>query len=257
MTKPVRPRSFDDPASRLAIETMQAWLDGEPIWPYRRVVDTWGHEFMDFRRRWHELAEERLFGQDVGEKTKLRFDREMLLFEVRMEYVARFGFAIPCAELLDALAAAAPIVEVGAGTGYMTALMRRRGIDVIGSDVDGFKETNDHGFMTGAYDPQQVNGIQAKAMARRHPDRTVFCSWPTYRETWFRQMLRAMHHGQKVIVIREDCCAEDSAWHYIDDCFEELQLIEIPNFPCIHDYAGLYVKRRQHAQGKTRTSLLG
>jgi hypothetical protein len=236
---------------------MQSWMEGEPVWPYDRITEVWGREFMDFRKRWRELADERIFGADVGEQTELRMKREMALYEVRMEYVGRFGFAIPCQELLDALAEAAPIVEVGAGSGYMTHLMRSGGIDVIGSDLDGYQTDSGHGFIIAEYDPEQVSGVAAKTMVRRHGGRTVFCSWPTLNATWFRQMLRAMRIGQRLIVIREDCCAEDSAWQYLDDCFEQVLLIEVPCFPMIHDYAEVHVKRRQDAQSKTRAALLG
>jgi hypothetical protein len=253
----LRPRSFDVPGSRDCIDTMQRWLDGEPVWPYNQIIEAWGREFMDWRVRWRELAEERTSGADVNERTKLRLGREMALYEVRMEYVGRFGFAIPCRELIDALIEAAPVVEVGAGSGYMTRLMRNAGIDVVGSDIDDHKDDSGHGFIVAEHDPEQVSGVEAKTMARRHPERTVFCSWPSYKETWFRQMLRAMRIGQKVIVIREDCCADETAWHYLDACFEPVAEIELPCFPMVHDYAGVYVKRRQDAQSKNRAALLG
>lgn len=243
MNEGVSPRLVDN--SRACIETMQSWVEGEPVWPYARIIETWGREFMPFIKRW----------RDVGAPASFR--RESRLYEVRIEYVARFGFAIPCAELLDALAEAAPIIEVGAGSGYMTRLMRVRGIDVIGSDLDQHKNNSGHGFIVAEHDPLQWGCVAAKAMVRHYSDRTAFCSWPTLNATWFRQMLRAMRIGQRLIVIRAECCAERSAWDYIDDCFEETGGIELPNFPFIRDFAGIYIKRRQDGQTESRTSLLG
>lgn len=243
------------PDPRLCIETMQSWLDGKPVWPCSKIIEVWGREFMDIRRQWRELAERMLAVGSVSLERRVR--RETALFHVRMEYVARYGFAIPCAELIDALREAQPIVEVGAGSGYMTKLMRNAGIDVIGSDIDEGRENSGHGFIVGEHDPMQIGRAAAKQVVRRFPDRAVFCSWPTLKATWFRQMLRAMRLGQELIVIREECCAEDSAWQYIDDCFEHRRDIELPCFPMIHDYAGLYVKRRQDVQSKDRSPVLG
>lgn len=245
----VRPRWFDVPGSRTCIEAMQSWLEGEPVPSYDRIIETWGISFEDVRKQWARVF-------DGGKGYTYDPNLHAAIYEARNEYVARYGFLIPCAELLDALAAHAPIVEVGAGSGCMTRLMRLRGIDVIGSDIDEHGSNSGHGFVIAEHDDEQVRS-EAKTMVRRHPERTVFCSWPTYRETWFRQALRAMRVGQKIIVTREECLAEPSAWAYLDNCFEELQVIELPVFPYIHDYAGVYVKRRQDAQTKTRTALLG
>jgi hypothetical protein len=86
--------------------------------------------------------------------------------------------------------------------------------------------------------------MDAKTMVCRYPGSTVFCSWPTLHATWFRQMLKEMQIGQKLVVIREDACAEDSAWRYLDDCFEEEAAIDIPTFEHMHDYAQVCVKKR-------------
>jgi hypothetical protein len=57
----------------------------------------------------------------------------------------------------------------------------------------------------------------------------VFCSCPTLHSTWFRQMPKAMQVGQRLVVIRDDACGEDSAWTYLDDCFDGLGTIDIPD----------------------------
>jgi hypothetical protein len=227
------------------IETMQAWIHGEPVWPYARIIETWGDQFEMYRLRWrNEVVHAMKTGELTSRGSVKDYMRDtMAMWHLRDEWVLRFGFAIPCAELLDRLAAAAPIVEVGAGTGYMTALMRNRGIDVIGSDYD-FGGYNSHGFLTGCFDEDQVQGVQGKTMVRRYPDRTVFCSWPTLNHSWFRQMLRAMTIGQRLIVIHEDACAEATAWQYLSDCFDSVDDFAIPTFQHMNDMASVVVKKR-------------
>jgi hypothetical protein len=218
----------------IVIDTMKRWLDGEPVWPYAKILEVWGPDFEMYRLN--------MFTARGLENMKQAMGRIVLMSELRNQWIEQFGFAIPCAELLDELAKAEHVVEVGAGTGYMTRLMRNRGIEVIGSDSG----DNFYKFKLGAFDDRQVRA-QGKTMVRRHRDSTVFCSWPSLKETWFRQMLKAMQIGQRLAVIREDACAEDSAWDYLDACFEEEKLITIPAFMHMNDYASVHVKKRQRA----------
>lgn len=228
------------------VGTMQGWLEGEQVWPYAKIIRTWGPEFEMYRRRMsRQIAAASKRGSISFKEPNFEkmFSRGAAIHAVRDEWIARFGFAIPCAELLDGLAKAGHVVEVGAGTGYMTRLMRNRGIDVVGTDYD-WRGPSSHGFMTGQHDAEQVNGIDAKTAVRRYPDSTVFCSWPTLHATWFHQMLKAMRIGQHLIVVGEDACADRAAWEYLNDCFEETGIIDIPTFEHMNDIASVHVKKR-------------
>ncbi len=209
---------------------MDGWLSGDPVWPYAKILDIWGPEFEMYRKSW-----------------RLTTNRSIERYRLRDRWVERFGFAIPCAELLDELAKSDLVIEVGAGTGYMTRLMYHRGIRVAGSDYGARRRESGHGFTIGQYDALQIQA-PGKTMVRRCPKAGVFCSWPTLGATWFRQMLRAMTIGQRLIVIREDACAEESAWQYLNDCFDELAVINIPAFEFMNDYASVHIKKRQRAK---------
>jgi len=229
------------------LDTMQGWLDGEPVWPYRKIIDVWGPEFEMYRLRWHREVEQAAEAGGFtwsGPDFDKGLQRGIATYRLRDEWIRRFGFAIPCAELLDELAKAEHVIEAGAGSGYMTRLMRNRGISVTGTDYD-WRGPSGHGFVTGMHDELQLNGRAAKTMARRYRDSTVFCSWPTLHATWFRQMLKAMRIGQRLVIIHEDACAEDTAWQYLDDCFDDLATIHIPAFEHMNDYASVHVKKRQ------------
>jgi hypothetical protein len=213
--------------------TMRRWLDGEPVWSHAEIMQRWGQEFLMYRTAW-----------DMNIRTTrasiyVDGDRSLSLYGLRDEAISEFGFGLPSRELIDALEQHQPIIEVGAGTGYFTALMRKRGIDVIGTDCGPGQR-----FCVGRYDPKQLS-LQAKTAVRRYRDRTVFCSWPSLWHTWFRQALRAMQVGQKLIVIEEDACAEDSAWEYRDQAFEEIgKSIPLPAWPNLNDRASCWVKKR-------------
>ena len=227
------------------VDTMQRWLDGEPVWPYAKIIETWGPEFEMYRKRMFRGIRA---SQETG---KIEFEppdyertlqRMTSIYMLRDQWVQHYGFAIPCAELLDVLAKAQHVVEVGAGTGYMTRLMRHRGISVTGSDPG----HGQHGFEVGRYDEEQLS-LPAKTMVRMSSTSTVFCSWPTLKAMWFFQMLKAMRIGQRLVVIRESACAEETAWEYLDACFDETSTIDIPTFEHMNDYASVHVKMRHRA----------
>lgn len=226
-------RGNSDHDRDLIIGTMRRWIDGgEPVWSYQDILERWGREFLMYRLAW-----------ESGERESVSsMQRGIQLHTMRDDAVREFGYAIPCRELLDVVERHQPIVDVGAGSGYMTAIMRSRGIDVIGTDM------NEKGkiFRIGKYDNRQER-LPGKTAARRYRDRTVFCSWPTLDHTWFRQTLRAMRIGQRLVVIEEDACAEDSTWEYRDQAFKMEERIKLPAWPMLNDRAGLWIKKRNPA----------
>lgn len=212
--------------------TMDRWVCGvEPVWAYQKILDMWGDDFT-------------MYWKHIGLNND--FARAGALFGVRQDFIKKYGFAIPCAELLDTLAESKLVVEVGAGSGYMTALMRTRDINVVGSNpLVKFQ----YSFAVGRYDVFQV-AAQAKTMVRRYPEATIFCSWPSLDETWFRQMLRAMRPKQRLVTILEECCAEETAREYLDSNFTLEKTIDIPAFPSLNDLVYVYRKVRT---GKSKT----
>jgi hypothetical protein len=202
-----------EPAKALVMGTMEKWINGEePVWPYAKILHLWGPDFEMYRKSWRR--------RDASESIALSAMRTVAMHQLRDDWINTYGFAIPCAELLDELATSDFILEVGAGSGYMTNLMRRRGIRVLGTDYAP-PGKNEYRFDTAQYDPYQVM-IQGKTAVRRYREAdTVFCSWPSYDHTWFRQMLKAMQIGQRLIVIREDATGDETAWNYFDESFEE------------------------------------
>lgn len=225
-----------DPVVRLAdhlpmVDDMRSWLAGVPVPPRADILASWGRGFENYRRNWR---------RGDYESTMISFERTHVLYEVRQQWIKNYGFMIPCAELLDALATSKLVLEVGAGSGFMTQLMRNRGIAVIGTDA----QMNHYAFTDGRWDVGQLPFTAKRAVRRCWRADTVFCSWPSYDHTWFRQMLRAMRIGQRLIVIREDATGDDTAWRYFDTSFEVTQEIEIPVFHHLHDIALVATKKR-------------
>lgn len=219
-----------------ALDDMRSWLNGAPVPRHAELLKRWGKDFLMYRDAW--LTPGHLDEPfDVAESAR----RQSEWFRIREEQaIPEFGFSIPCAEVLDALAEHQPILEIGAGTGYWTALMRHRGIDVIGTDPD------EQGWwkQVGQYDPTQVK-LEARQALRQWSDRTVFCSWPSYKEIWFHQALKTMYVGRRLILIEEDVCADDNTWKYRDRNFELLAPIRVPAWPGMNDRCGVWRKEQR------------
>lgn len=235
----------------ITIKTMHAWLAGEPVWPRQKIIDEWGDHFEHWQKVMFKKMDTALLHRGMHfpayeDAVKEHLDGYVKRFAVRDRYIQLFGFAIPCAELLDELASPrhVRVIEVGAGTGYMTRLMKHRNISVISSDWE-WAGQNDYGFLTAQYDPDMVTGTPAKMMVRRFHDATIFCSWPTLNHTWFRQALKAMKVGQQLVVIREAATAEDTAWNYLETAFEQTGDVDIPTFEHMNDHAEVHIKKRR------------
>lgn len=221
----------DSPRSepKTILNTMRNWLNGEPVWSHEEILQQWGQEFMMYRNAWAENIH--IFPS---------LERSLELLKLRSKAIKEFGFAIPCRELLDVLKQHQPIIEIGAGSGYFTTLMRKHGVEVLGTDPG----IGSFGFSFGCHDNQQLV-MQGKTAIRRYRGRTVFCSWPTLDHTWFRQAMRAMRIGQKLIVIEEDSCAEQSTWDYREATFKPLADVPLPAWNHMNDRASVWVKQHE------------
>jgi hypothetical protein len=219
------------------IGCVERWVRGdEAVWSYQRCIDKWGHDFVMYRLRWSR-----------GDHTRLITHTSALL-GLREQFIQRFGFMLPCAEILNELQKSELVIEIGAGTGYMTRILRNRGINVIGSDP---QLAYGHVLKHASYDDRQVIA-QGKTMVRRYPDATIFCSWPSLGDTWYRQALKAMKIGQRIVSVMEDSCAEQTALKYFDTCFDIERRINIPAFDFMNDLAYVAVKKRNRVNASMR-----
>ena len=90
------------------------------------------------------------------------------------------GFAVPNDAALGILAAHAPLVEVGAGTGYWSAVLRQRGVDIVAYDSDPpSQDLTNHFFYNFSF-CEVLKGDGAKLFTE-HPGlavRTLVLIWP-------------------------------------------------------------------------------
>lgn len=110
----------------------------------------------------------------------------------------QFAFAVPTEEVLEIVASLGkPVVEVGAGTGYWSWLLRNRGVDVIAYDAhDPSRGTDANRFVDSAYTEiieadcaslfeKKKDGGPVGASGAVHADLALLCCF-----TWCDEMMK-------------------------------------------------------------------
>jgi hypothetical protein len=133
-------------------------------------------------------------------------------FKMRERFVRQYGFSMLTCEELDTLAemlGGQKVVEVGAGSGYLSAQLSLRGVNVLASDSGDWK---------------QYEGVGSKIHKRDHEGDSVVMlgwevgsvvmSWPPIGDPFAYKVAMAMEEGQVLFYEGEgpDGCTADSAF---------------------------------------------
>src|SRR5207253_10035543 len=149
----------------------------------------------------------------------------------RTGMVAEYAWAVPNDRALAALAALAPIVEIGAGGGYWAALLRDRGVDILAYDKQpGPRSATNEQIPDRRIWTEVLEGDAAKAA--EHPDRTLFLCWPPIRDDMARNALTGYLNagGTTLAHVGEynGATATDEFFAVLEERMVEAQMIEIP-----------------------------
>jgi hypothetical protein len=164
----------------------------------------------------------------------------MSAYDRRVWCVRRYAFAVPTPAALAAVARYAPIVELGAGTGYWAFVLRERGVDVVAYDLaPPDRLPNPHLFRPVTWTRVEQGGVEVLAS---HADRALFLCWPSYRDPFAAHALEA-YTGKTLIYV-----GEPPGGHTADDAFfaelaRRWRLVEhvaLPNWPGTHDALSVY-----------------
>lgn len=161
-------------------------------------------------------------------------------WNLRSRIVKNYSFAIPCAEALDAIASLSPILEVGAGTGFWSQLLAKRGADVVAADVC----LGGYGITHGIHFP--IEKMEAVDAVRRWPDRNVLMVWPCYNKPWAHQAALAMLPGRSLALVSEGCggcVADDDLFNCLTEQFDEVTTVDMPVWYGINDRLTIDLKR--------------
>jgi hypothetical protein len=182
----------------------------------------------------------------VDEATAARAARAGL---ARRAFMDRWGCSIPCAEAIAALRALGPLVEIGCGTGYWSALLRNAGHDVIATDAEP-PGSQLNGFRVGSrLEARQMTAVEAVA---QHPDRDVFCSWPSEGDSWALGAAWRLAPGRCFALIGDGPGGKIGSrglYRYLATRFDLVAEVALPQFPQSHDRLTIHRKRAARARG--------
>lgn len=185
------------------------------------------------------------------------------LRELRRRAVDAWSWAIPNDAALNALAGLGRLVEMGAGTGYWSRLLRQRGVDVIA--YDRAPGTGCTWYRDGGLGPvQHTEVVRAEPeVLRAHPDRALLLVWPPFVShenvddadfvSFGRRCLR-VYRGATVAYVgeprrvrgdgnRAGWTADDTFFDDLHRDFATVQWVSIPRWPGLQD--ALWILRRR------------
>jgi hypothetical protein len=164
-------------------------------------------------------------------------------FMHREQFIQRYGFAILWSWAIEAMRPYAPLLEIGAGSGYWTYELQKHGIDCIATDTMegtyGFfdREHHEAGRWEKSYvEIEKLNSVEA---VRKYPNRNLLTVWPDYKESWAADTLD-IFTGQVVIYQGEgygNATADDRFHELLDSRFGNQELIPMPHFEYSYDRA--------------------
>src|SRR5258708_18456335 len=213
--------------------------------PYYAQGSLWSH----LNRDAEPLSEEVLSWMDEHHRLWYERDRgrnSSVVYEVargsfRERLIDHFSFAVPSPEALDLIAKNAPILEIGAGTGYWAWCLRQMGVDVVATDlfppqthpVTLEKDANcNHWFAVYWTDIERLDAVKA---VLQHPNRSLLLVWP-YMDKMAERALRA-YQGDTIIYVGEGdggATTKDK----IPQMLSKWECVEtqiIPQWPGVHD----------------------
>lgn len=155
----------------------------------------------------------------------------------RLAFIRRFGFPLIVEETVRGIAECGPLLEVGAGTGFLAHLLRQTGADIVATDA--FK--GEPAFVHGSHD-KRLLAMGAVAAVRRHPGRAVVMSWPSHCTPWAANAAREIPIGGILVHIGEGrggCTGTPALHRMLDRDFEHVRRLPLPRFHGLYDNADI------------------
>lgn len=168
------------------------------------------------------------------------YDSYTTQFAVRHEFIRTFGFAVLTGKAIEAMRPHAPLLELGAGSGYWSYELRKHGIDVIPTDDhsgeyghfrEGAKQRRWEGHFL---EPEKLDALDA---VRKYPNRNLLVVWPDYKEPWAADAL-SIFTGKTVIYMGEGeggCTADDWFHELLETIYSDQEYVRMPHFWGLHD----------------------
>lgn len=162
----------------------------------------------------------------------------------RTTLVQRYAWAVPSDEALDLLTRQAPLVEIGAGTGYWGWLLRQRGVEIALYDLapPGGGDANPYHPSARCWTEVLPGGPE---VLDSYPGRTLFLCWPPLNSGMAAACLRGFR-GQRLVYVGEErggCNAEDAFFDELEAGWQCVERLALPCWPGTRDALRAWERR--------------
>ena len=157
----------------------------------------------------------------------------------RFAITNHYSWAVPNQEAIDYLVSQSPIIEMGAGTGYWSKLISDSGGEVIAFDESPY---DNHWCKNQWYEITKIDSVDILA---NYPEHTLFLCWPPYDTPFAYDCLKA-YKGSQLIFVGESyggCTGDDNFFDLLEEEWEEVHSIDIPQWFGMHDYLISYKRK--------------
>ena len=167
-------------------------------------------------------------------------------------YDSKYGFIIPSSVIIDTIKGLnLPIVSVGSGVGYLEAILKVNGVNIVATDLYPIYQHNEQPNSSQynifkksiAYMP--IEPLSASKAVKKYHDHAVFCCFPCYDDPWAYEMLLQMDNGQYLIYIGESkggCNATEEFFDELNRSFIELDDKSIIDWRGLHNRLYIFQK---------------
>lgn len=162
----------------------------------------------------------------------------------RERYISQYGFVLLTAECVDALASllgGKSVLEVGAGTGFLSHCLAEKGVDVLAQDLASPGEASPYRFQK----KWKLDHLGPFEEVLTDKYDVVLLSWPCMGSSFAFNVAKSMVQGQILVYQGEGaggCTASDAFFDYVDGsdwAFQEDATDALNQhhrrFPAIHD----------------------
>lgn len=158
-------------------------------------------------------------------------------WDVMWNHRLEFGFPIVSGEALSEVVShleGRPVLEVGAGGGYLAHLLEGQGVDILATDL------GDRPYMPEPKVWTEVQTLDGVSAVRDHPHRVVLISWPddfNQESGWSDQVLEATQ-AEMIIYLGEglgECTGSDRFHHLLADKWRTVKRVDLPRWPDMRD----------------------
>ena len=175
---------------------------------------------------------------------------------LRREYNSLFGFPIitkAAVRWIAQVTAGIPLLEIGAGNGYLAAELIKAGIDVIPTDPHPIGAEDGHRIPMAPVPSVDILPLTGKEAIALHPERDILWSWPDLNAEYTHETLRNFE-GRFLVYIGEDIYGNTGSpkfHHVLETDFVPVESFQIPTFPRLHDRLILYERAHHPLAGRT------